>query len=115
MKLAKGDLIRVDFHPAKGHEQIKRRYAVVVSNGYFNSMCNLAFICPVTSVDNGYPLHVDIGKPVVLDGSETQVSGFAEVEQIKSLDIDARDARYVGRVSPQVSRRITEMALSCLM
>ena len=78
---AQGDIIRVDFDPSAGHEQIKRRYAVVVSNAAFNRICNLTMVCPITSTDNGYPLHVDLQEPTTLLGTSA-ITGFVQIEQL---------------------------------
>ena len=111
---AQGDIIRVDFDPAAGHEQIKRRYAVVVSNAAFNRICNLTMVCPITSTDNGYPLHVDLQEPTTLLGTSA-ITGFIQIEQLKSLDPHARHAQYCGTVSDAVRTRLTELILACVM
>ena len=111
---AQGDIVRVDFDPSAGHEQIKRRYAVVVSNAAFNRICNLTMVCPITSTDNGYPLHVDLQETTTLLGTSA-ITGFVQIEQLKSLDLHARHAQYCGTVSDAVRTRLTELILACVM
>ena len=106
----RGDVVVVDLDPEAGHEQRKRRYALVVGNEQFNRTCNLTLTCAITSADNGYPLHVPI-HPICV--SET-VEGYVEVEQLKALDLAARNAQVVGWVPGDEMDHITGMILACL-
>jgi len=56
----KGDFVWLTFDPQAGHEQKGRRTAVVVSNTLFNKKTGLAFVCPTTTRERGYPFHVSI-------------------------------------------------------
>jgi len=81
-----GDFVMVNFDPTTGHEPKKRRPALVVSTDSFNNvLSSLTVVCPVTSVDNGYPLHIKIA-------DANCVSGFVCVEQLRSVDLRRRDA-----------------------
>lgn len=117
MRFSHGDIVRLDLDPSRGYEQTKRRYAVVVSNDWYNAHCNLTMICPITSTDNGYPLHVDLGEQRVYaqDSDVDAVHGFVQVEQLKALDLNARQALYVGRLDTATAKHVTELALACLM
>lgn len=109
-----GDVVWADLDPSAGHEQRKRRPLIVVSNDKFNARCNLSFAIPITSADTGYPLHLDVGEVPVEDGGKP-VHGFAEVEQLKSLDLEARNATKVGRVEEQGMDRIVETIIGCII
>ena len=98
-----GSVILVDFDPSLGHESKKQQPALVVSNDQFNERSSLVLVCPITSADNGYPLHISIGSTL------TGVSGFACVEQIRTLDLAHRDAITVGRVSENVVAAVTHL------
>ncbi|MCL2011030.1 MAG: type II toxin-antitoxin system PemK/MazF family toxin [Synergistaceae bacterium] len=82
-----GDIIILDFDPQTGHEQKGRRPALVVSNEQFHRRTNLAMVCPVTNTASGFPLHV------TLDGG-TDTKGEIMCEQVKCLDIKARNALF---------------------
>lgn len=114
MRYSSGDVVWADLDPAQGHEQRKRRPLIVVSNNKFNARCNLSYTIPITSTDSGYPLHLDVGEVPTEDGGKG-VRGFAEVEQLKSLDLDARNAALVGRISERGMDRIIEMLLGCII
>ena len=106
----RGDIVAADLDPALGHEQRKRRYLLVVGNENFNRLCNLTWVCPITSTDNGYPLHRAI-HPI----STRDIEGFVEVEQLKSLDLEARNAQIVGYLPQHETDTIVEMLLACLI
>lgn len=75
-----GDVVHLNFDPSHRHEPAGWHYAVVISPFRVNCMCALTLVAPITSTDNGYPLHVRIA-----DGNE--VHGFVQVEGLRSLDL----------------------------
>ncbi len=86
-KFKKGDIVYLNFNPQKGHEQQGRIPALVVTNDLYNKMCNLTFVCPITSTDNKHPFHVPLN-------NQTKTHGVILCEQLKSLDLTKRDAEF---------------------
>lgn len=82
------DIILLDFNPQSGHEIQKKRPALVLSNDAFNRMTGLAMVCPITSTQRDFPLHV------ALD-DRTSVHGDILCEQLKSLDYQSRDWKFL--------------------
>ena len=109
-----GDVVWADLDPSVGHEQGKRRPLIVVSNDAFNRHCNLTMVIPITSADTGYPLHKSVGA-VPIEGPGRPIVGFAEVEQLKSLDLGARNAVRVGTIGPEGMDEILSLVLGCLL
>lgn len=107
-----GDVVWADLDPAAGHEQNKRRPLIVVNNDEYNRYNNLVMTVPITS-NHEYPLHINVGLIPTEDGGE--VYGWAEIEQAKSLDLDARNASKVASLEEETMERITVMLLSGLM
>lgn len=103
----KGDLIAVTFDPQPGHEQRGRRPALVVSNTLFNEKMGLAMVCPLTTTDRGYPFHVSVPR-----GSG--LTGFVMVEQIKSIDYKARNARFIGKASDETLDTVLSILDACI-
>lgn len=103
----KGDFIVVSFDPQSGHEQRGRRPALVVSNDLFNRHTGLALVCPLTNTDRRFPFHV-----AVLDDPEVQ--GFVMVEQVKSIDFRARDAKRIGRASESLLDEVLAILDACI-
>ena len=90
----RGDVIFTDFDPAAGHEQSKRRPALVLSPEAFNAKLGLALVAPVTSTVRGH------GFEVALEGMET--TGVVLCQQVKVIDYEARGLRYVERAPATV-------------
>lgn len=87
-----GDLVEFDFSPSRGHEPAGRRPGLVASSDKFNWSTHMTRICPVTTRDNGLPLHLAL--PEDLD----ERYGFVVVEQVRAFDLDARNAVAVARL-----------------
>jgi mRNA interferase MazF len=76
----KGEIVWLDFDPQAGHEQAKRRPALVLSPKIYNKH-GLMICCPITSKVKGYPFEVAVDGGVVL------------ADQVKSLDWKIRHAK----------------------
>ena len=85
---AKGDFVILTFDPQAGHEQKGRRPALVVSNRMFNQHTGLALVCPITSTFRNNPFHVAVP-------SSSSLTGFIMAEQVKSIDFQSREVRFV--------------------
>jgi mRNA interferase MazF len=99
-----GDIILLEFDPQAGHEQRGKRPALVVSNNTYNKFINLALVCPITTTDRSFPLHVKLN-----EGLNTK--GFVMCEQVKALDIDARNAVFFEKVSNNVMEEVADILL----
>ena len=94
-----GDFIAVTFDPQAGHEQKGRRPALVVSKDLFNRSTGMAIVCPITNTDRGFPFHVPIP-------ATSKLTGFVMVEQMKSVDFQAR---HVKRIEPGSDDLLSEV------
>jgi mRNA interferase MazF len=103
----KGDFVALTFDPQSGHEQRGRRPALVLSNTLFNERTGLAIVCPITSSDRGFPFHV-----AIVD--DPKVTGFAMVEQVKSIDFRARAAKRIGKASHGVLDEVLAILDACI-
>ena len=105
-----GDFIEVNFDPTVGHEPQKRRPALVLSVGYFNNvLSSLAVVCPITSHNNGHPLHIELGP-------DNDVSGCVCIEQMRSIDLSnaMRDARHLGSSIDQATMSVILEAVGAI-
>ena len=100
-----GDIIIINLDPQKGREQKGRRPALVVSNDEFYKRTNLAMVCPITNTISGFPTHV------ILD-NETETTGEIMCEQVKCLDINARNAVYVEYVPDNILDEAIDLVCS---
>ena len=87
-----GDVIWLDFDPQKGKEIRKIRPALTISPVEYNLKTSLALFLPITSKIKGYPfeLLINIG----------EIHGAVLCDQMRSLDWRARNARYIGTITP---------------
>jgi mRNA interferase MazF len=83
-----GDIVEFDFSPAEGHEPKGRRPALVVSNAHFNVGTSMTLVCPITTIDNGFPLHFRLPENL-------HTYGFVVVEQVRAFDLQTRRATRI--------------------
>lgn len=103
----KGDFITLSFDPQSGHEQSGRRPALVVSNFLFNKATGLAIVCPVTNTNRSIPFHLPVP-------NSSSLTGFVMVEQVKSVDFNARKAKFVERAAPQFVEDVIALIDVCI-
>lgn len=88
-QLHQGDIVWLSFDPQTGHEESKRRPALIISgNSALSLIKGIAMVCPITSHSHQFPTHVS------LDG-RTKTQGLILCEQAKSLDLEARNAQFI--------------------
>jgi mRNA interferase MazF len=86
------DIVEFDSSPSHGHEPRGRRPALVVSNSHYNLGTSMTLVCPITSTDNGFPLHFALPEHL-------QTRGFVITEQIRALDLAARNAHRIENLA----------------
>jgi mRNA interferase MazF len=92
-----GDVFWLTFDPQVGHEQAGRQPALVLSSTDYNRTIGLAVVCPITSQVKGYPFEVDIP-------SGLRVSGVILADQVKSLDWQSRDGKFLCQLPRAIVR-----------
>ena len=86
--LAPGEVVWVQPEIAVGREQSGRRPALVVAGpGYLEAVDTLVVVVPITTVDRGWPNHIEAV------GAELQQRSWAMSEQIRTISRE----RVVGR------------------
>lgn len=99
MKIRRGDIVRVDLGGAddddtRGGERWKPRPAVVIQNDIGNQNSNTTIIAPITGGHTNYPFHVNLSGQTPGLTKDSHV----ELEQIRTVDIEARIMEQLGRV-----------------
>jgi mRNA interferase MazF len=95
-----GDIVFLDFDPQVGHEQAKRRPALVLTDQRYNRASGLAVVCPLTSKRKPYPFAL----PVKVD----KVEGAVLVDQLKSLDWAGRQAQFHSKAEATLLRKVRQ-------
>lgn len=103
----KGDFITLSFDPQSGHEQRGRRPALVISNQPFNAATGLAIVCPITNTNRNIPFHLPVP-------SSSTLTGFVMVEQVKSVDYTARNAKFVETAPQQLLENVIAVVDACI-
>lgn len=88
-----GDIVILDFDPQSGHEQKGRRPALIVSNRTFNKHLGLAFACPITNTKRDFPFHIEVKSKII--------SGFIMAEQMKSIDYNSRNIKFIEKANQE--------------
>jgi len=91
----RGSLVWLLFSPQAGSEQAGRRPAIVLTKRIYHEQTRLAVVCPITSRERGWPMEVKLP-----DG--LPVSGVVMVDQVKSIDREARKMEIIGAAPPEV-------------
>ena len=103
----KGDFITLSFDPQSGHEQKGRRPALIISNFLFNKATGLAIVCPITNTDRNIPFHLPVP-------GASSLTGFVMAEQVKSVDYNARRARFVEKPPVQFVEDVVAVIDACI-
>ena len=95
-----GDVVWLSFTPQTGHEQAGYRPALTLSPESYNRKVGLALFCPITTKAKGYPFEVPLPKGL-------KASGVVLSDQVKSLDWQARDAKFSCKLPANVVADVT--------
>jgi len=90
-----GDIVWINMSPQAGHEQARRRPAIVLSPFGYNKKVGLALFCPITNQIKGYPFEVGIPK-------DMKVTGVILSDQVTSLDWSVRQVEFLGKIHKPV-------------
>lgn len=91
----RGSIVWLDFSPHAGHEQAGRRPAIVLTPRSYHEMTNKAVVCPITSTERGWPTEVKLP-------SGLPVSGVVLIDEVRSVDRQARHMKLAGSVPESV-------------
>jgi mRNA interferase MazF len=94
----RGDLVWIDLNPTKGREQTKTRPALVISPKIYNQKTDMAIMCPITSVQKGYPFEVVV--------KEKKISGVILADQVRSLDWKVRKTRFITKAKSNILQEV---------
>lgn len=91
----KGDIVKVALDPTVGKEQQGFRPVLVLTNWEYNDLTGVPLVAPIT---NGGVFARNNGFSVNLIAAGLQTTGVVRCDQIRSLDLTEREARFVERV-----------------
>ncbi|WP_270403642.1 type II toxin-antitoxin system PemK/MazF family toxin [Candidatus Collinsella stercoripullorum] len=91
MLYRKGDIVVNRYSDPVGHEPAYSRPALVVSEDFFNMSTSMALLCPITSSDHAFPLHIELPEGL-------SVHGRVVTEQIRAYDLEFRQPEVVDHL-----------------
>jgi len=83
-----GDLISINFTPAKGREQSGERPALVISNTKYNKRSGFVLACPITRTKKALNIRVPLD-------DRTKTQGDILCEQVRIIDLTERPYRVI--------------------
>jgi len=107
MTFSQGDIIKLNFDPTLGHEQAGYRPAVVVSRKLFNHRTGLVTLCPITGTSRPYPTWVSLA-------GKTATHGFVLCEHIKTIDVKARNPKFIEKIDDALLDQILAVVSSII-
>ena len=102
-----GDVVYLDFNPTKGHEQTGVRPAIIISNDIFNEHTKMVMVCPITSNNKYFPTHY------CLEDTKN-IKGSVLCEHIRSVDYEARNVKFVEKLSDNDFISIITLLNACI-
>lgn len=92
-----GDIIKISFSPARGHEQRGYRPGLVISDPITQKELNgIVTLVPITKFTSTFFTRVN------LDEYNLQTEGDILVDQIKALDLSERDYIFIEKAPLEV-------------
>jgi len=91
----RGEIWLVALDPTAGHEQRGTRPVLIVSPDPFNAATQMPVVVPITS---GGAFARNRGFAVSLMSAGTKTAGVIRCDQMRSVDLTARKARFLERV-----------------
>lgn len=91
----KGDIVYINFDPGLGHEQRKRRPALVLSGIKYNKPTGLCLLVPITSQIKNYPYVCEIK-------NTKKIIGVILSDQIKSFAWQERRVEFVEKIDEEI-------------
>ena len=85
-----GDIIKINLNPKQGHEQKGYRPYICLSHHLVSDFANIAVFAPISKTTRRYPLYIPLEK--------TKSSGAVLLDQLVTIDYNARQWRYVETV-----------------
>ena len=92
--IKQGSIIKINFDPKQGHEQKGYRPYICLSHSIVTKYSNLAIFAPISNTKRKYPFYVPL--------KDTETTGKVLLDQLVTIDFNARDYRYIENVSDKL-------------
>ena len=96
-----GDVVWLSFSPQSGREHAGHRPALTLTPESYNRKVGLALFCPITTKPKGFPFEVALPPGL-------KATGVVLSDHVKSMDWQARNARFGCKVPASVLAEVKE-------
>ena len=93
-----GDIIKINLDPKQGHEQKGYRPYICLSHHLVSDYANIAIFAPISNTSRRYPLYVPL--------EETKSTGTVLLDQLVTIDYNARQWSYVETVGDDIMKEM---------
>jgi mRNA interferase MazF len=97
-----GDIIKINLDPKMGHEQKGYRPYIALSHRLISEYANIAIFAPISNTSRTYPLYVPLRK--------TKTTGVVLLDQLVTIDYNARQFKFVETVDNALLEELLEKA-----
>ena len=98
-----GDIIKINLGSKKGHEQSGFRPYICLSNKIVSDYANIAIFAHISNTSRKYPLYLPLQK--------TKTSGSVLLDQLVTIDYNARDFHYVETIPDALLRQLLSVTV----
>ena len=98
-----GDIIKVNLDPKQGHEQAGYRPYICLSHKLISDHANIAVFAPISNTKRRYPLYIPL--------KDTKTTGVILLDQLVTIDYNARQFRYVETVPSGFLKKLLDTAV----
>ena len=98
-----GDIIKINLDPKQGHEQKGYRPYICLSHHLVSDYANIAVFAPISNTARQYPLYVPL--------EETKSTGVVLLDQLVTIDYNARKWNYIETVSDNFLEKLLETVI----
>jgi mRNA interferase MazF len=98
-----GDIIMINLDPKMGHEQKGYRPYIALSHRLISEYANIAIFAPISNTSRKYPLYVPL--------RNTKTTGVVLLDQLVTIDYNARQFKFVETVDHEFLADLLEKAV----
>ncbi len=93
-----GDIVMMNLSPKMGYEQRGYRPYICLSHKLISDIANIAVFAPISTTTRRYPLYIPL--------AETETAGVVMLDQLVTVDYNARGFRFVESVSKAMTQEL---------
>ncbi|EAH0457917.1 type II toxin-antitoxin system PemK/MazF family toxin [Listeria monocytogenes] len=98
--VTQGDIIKINLNPKQAYEQQGYRPYICLSHHLVSDYANIAIFAPISNTPRSYPLYIPL--------TDTKTTGQILLDQLVTIDYNARKFNYVETISSSLLIEVLE-------